>query len=269
MYRTRPYEVEKGATDKAVAECKEILGAALRENRSVLWALVQARPVRASHGQVVMSIAIMHDITAQKQLEGQLQASQFYTRSLIESNIDALMTTDSLGIITDVNEQMAALTGCTREELIGTPFKNHFTDPARTEEGIRLVLEKSKVTNYELTARSKKGKETVVSYNATTFYDQSGKLQGVFAAARDITEQKKLQEQLVQLATYDSLTGLANRALFLRETSRAAARCQKLCSLVCKTKFQGSIKGASLRGSAVRRIAHHRLRRNAIRAFCS
>jgi PAS domain S-box-containing protein len=154
-------------------------------------------------GNVRGIFASARDITAQKQLEGQLQASQFYTRSLIESNIDALMTTDSLGIITDVNQQMEALTGCTREELMGTPFKVHFTDPARAEDGIRLVLEKSKVTNYELTARSKKGKETVVSYNATTFYDQSGKLQGVFAAARDITEQKKLEEQLREQQAYN------------------------------------------------------------------
>ncbi|HEV2172075.1 MAG TPA: PAS domain S-box protein, partial [Nitrospira sp.] len=158
---------------------------------------------RDPKGSVRGIFASARDITAQKQLEGQLQASQFYTRSLIESNIDALMTTDSLGIITDVNQQMEALTGCTREELIGTPFKSHFTDPARAENGIRLVLEKSKVTNYELTARSKKGKESIVSYNATTFYDQSGKLQGVFAAARDITEQKKLEQQLREQQAYN------------------------------------------------------------------
>ena len=158
---------------------------------------------RDPSGNVRGIFASARDITAQKQLEGQLQASQFYSRSLIESNIDALMTTDSLGIITDVNQQMESLTGCTREELIGTPFKTHFTDPARAEDGIRLVLEKSKVTNYELTARSAKGKETVVSYNATTFYDQSGKLQGVFAAARDITEQKKLEQQLREQQAYN------------------------------------------------------------------
>jgi PAS domain S-box-containing protein len=61
---------------------------------------------------------------------------------------------------------MAALTGCTRDELIGSPFKNYFADPDRAEEGIRLVLREGNVTNYELTARSKGGRETVVSYNA-------------------------------------------------------------------------------------------------------
>jgi len=158
---------------------------------------------RDPHGSVRGIFASARDITAQKQLERQLQASQFYSRSLIESNIDALMTTDSLGIITDVNQQMESLTGCTREELIGTAFKNHFTDPGRAEQGIRLVLQKSKVTNYELTAHSKKNKESIVSYNATTFYDESGKLQGVFAAARDITEQKKLEEQLREQQSYN------------------------------------------------------------------
>ncbi len=153
-------------------------------------------------GTVRGIFASARDITAQHQLEGQLHASQDYTRSLIESNIDALMTTDPLGIITDVNQQMEALTGHSRDELIGSLFKHYFTDPQRAEEGIKLVLSQGKVTNYELTARSKTGRETVVSYNATTFYDRDGKLQGVFAAARDITEQKKLEEQLREQQTY-------------------------------------------------------------------
>ena len=132
----------------------------------------------------------------QKKLDQRLRDQQFYTRSLIESNIDALMTTDPSGIITDVNKQMEALTGCTRDELIGAPFKNYFTDPERAEAAIKLVLREKKVTNYELTARARDGKKTVVSYNATTFYDRDRTLQGVFAAARDVTERKRLDQAL-------------------------------------------------------------------------
>ncbi len=153
-------------------------------------------------GKVRGIFASARDIAAQKQLEAQLQVSQFYTRSLIESNIDALMTTDPAGIITDINQQMESLTGCSREELIGSPFKLYFTDPRRAEEGVKLVLREGKVTNFELTARRKDEKETIVSYNATTFNDREGKLQGVFAAARDITEQKKLEQQLREQQTY-------------------------------------------------------------------
>src|SRR5436305_1571765 len=108
------------------------------------------------------------------------------------------MTNNPYVIITDVNKQMEALTGCTRDELIGAPFKNYFTDPVRADTTIKLVLSERKVTNYELTARARDGKETVVSYNATTFYDRDRKLQGVFAAARDVTERKRLDQVLLE-----------------------------------------------------------------------
>src|SRR5207245_8038868 len=108
-----------------------------------------------------------------------------------------------LGIITDVNQQMESLTGYGRDELVGSPFKRYFTDPERAEDGIRSVLQEGKVTNYELTAQSKGGLTTVVSYNASTFYDRDGKLQGVFAAARDVTEQRGLEEQVRESEAYN------------------------------------------------------------------
>jgi len=146
--------------------------------------------------------AAARDVTARKQVEAErmlldqrVRDQQFYTRSLIESNIDALITTDPRGIISDVNKQMEELTGCTRDELIGAPFKDYFTNSERAEAGIKMVLAEGKVTDYELTARARNGQETVVSYNATTFYDRDRKLQGVFAAARDVTERSHLEEQ--------------------------------------------------------------------------
>ena len=161
-----------------------------------------ATALRDEEGAARGIFASARDIVAQKHLEQQVQATQFYTRSLIESNIDALMTTDPLGTITDVNQQMEVLTGRGREELIGSPFKGYFTDPERAEQGIRLVLTHGKVTNYELTARRPDGRETVVSYNASTFDDESGRLQGVFAAARDVTQQKELERQLREQQVY-------------------------------------------------------------------
>jgi len=167
----------------------------LRKNGQRFTARVVLTPRRDASGRPVGFLLISKDISNEVRLTEELQATQFYTRSLIESNIDALMTTDAAGIITDVNQQMEALTGYSRDELIGTPFKKYFTDPQRAEEGIKLVLRERKVTNFELTARSKSGHETVVSYNATTFFDRDGKLQGVFASARDIGEQKRAEEK--------------------------------------------------------------------------
>src|SRR6266849_4652781 len=174
-----------------------------RKNGQQFTARVVITPRLDSSRKAIGFLLISKDISDEIRLTEELKATQFYTRSLIESNIDALMTTDPLGIITDVNQQMVALTGYLREDLIGTPFKDFFTDPARAEEGIRLVLREGRVTNYELTAKSKDGRSTVVSYNASTFRDAAGKLQGVFAAARDSTEQKKLEQQLRESQSYN------------------------------------------------------------------
>jgi PAS domain S-box-containing protein len=172
---------------------------------SRLPAVVSVTALRDAQDVIIGYLLIGTDNTArklveeeQKQSDQRLRDQQFYTRSLIESNIDALMTTDPSGIITDVNKQMEALTGCTRDELIGAPFKDCFTDPERAEAAIKRVLIAKSVTDYELTARARDGKQTVVSYNATTFYDRKRTLQGVFAAARDVTESKRVEEELHQ-----------------------------------------------------------------------
>jgi len=177
----------------------------IRKDGSRFGAVVSVTALRDAQGTIIGYLLIGTDNTArklveaeQKKLDQRLRDQQFYTRSLIESNIDALMTTDPSGIITDVNKQMQALTGCSRDELIGAPFKDYFTDPERAEAAIKLVLSVKKVTDYELTARARDGKQTVVSYNATTFYDRNRTLQGVFAAARDVTERKRVEAELQQ-----------------------------------------------------------------------
>ncbi|TSA29989.1 MAG: PAS domain S-box protein [Verrucomicrobiaceae bacterium] len=173
-------------------------------------------PIRDRDGRVIGAVLVFRDVTGDYAAQQALRDQQFYTRSLIESNIDAIMTTDPAGIITDVNNQMEVLTGRSREELIGAPFKNYFTDPARASASITKVLSEGKITNYELTARAKDGKETVVSYNATNFYDRDGILQGVFAAARDVTERKRwdrvLQENTVELEKAKAVAEKANLA---------------------------------------------------------
>jgi len=146
-----------------------------------------------SHGTAGGFLLISREISDETPHSEELKMLHFDTRSLIESNIDALMTIDPKGVITDASEQMEKLAGCTRVELIGSPFKQHFTDSARAEEGLRQVLSEGRVSNYDLTVRSKDGKETVVSYNAAIFNDRDGRLRGVFAAARDVSERKRAE----------------------------------------------------------------------------
>lgn len=175
----------------------------LKKDGSRLPAIVSVTALHDTVNKIIGYLLIGTDNTIRKQVETEqrqfdhrLQEQQFYTRSLIEANIDALITTDASGVITDVNQEMKNLTGCERTELIGSPFKSYFTDPLRAEEGINRVLKEGKVKNFELTAQSKSGKQTVVSYNATIFNDSHDKLVGVFASARDITNRKDYEKSL-------------------------------------------------------------------------
>ncbi|MBA3889705.1 MAG: PAS domain S-box protein [Gemmatimonadaceae bacterium] len=177
----------------------------IRKDGSRFPAVVSVTALRDAEERIIGYLLIGTDNTARKQVEEErmrldqrLRDQHFYTRSLLESNIDAVVTTDPRGIVTDVNKQMEALTGCTRDELIGAPFKSYFTDPACAETGINRVLAEGTVTNYELTARARDGTLTVVSYNATTFHDRDRRLQGVFASARDMTEVKTIERALQQ-----------------------------------------------------------------------
>jgi PAS domain-containing protein len=110
----------------------------IRKDGSRFPAVVSVTALRDAQDVIIGYLLIGTDNTARQEVEEErrkldqrLRDQQFYTRSLIESNIDALMTTDPRGIITDVNKQTEALTGCTRDELIGAPFKSCFTDEVR------------------------------------------------------------------------------------------------------------------------------------------
>jgi PAS domain S-box-containing protein len=173
-----------------------------RHRREILVSF-NASVFKDAAGNVRGIFAVARDVTDQRRLEEQLREQQHYNRGLIESSVDALVTVDPEIVITDVNEQMIRLTGYTRDELIGSPFKEYFTEPDRAAAGVRQTLGQGQVTNYELVLMSKGGKRTVVSFNAGTFNDTTGRVAGILAAARDITSQKRLQEQLRDQQNYN------------------------------------------------------------------
>jgi PAS domain S-box-containing protein len=141
------------------------------------------------------------DITGRKQAEERLRLLNAYNRSLIEANLDTLVTITRDGKIGDVNAVTEAITGYPRTALIGTDFHNYFTNPEKARSGYERVYETGSVRDYELEIQHKDGHITPVVYNASLYRDETGKVAGVFAAARDITERKQAERQLVVLNT--------------------------------------------------------------------
>ena len=162
-----------------------------RKNGTVVEVAVTVSPVRDEGGKLIGLSAIDRDMTAEK------WASQ-YARSLIEASLDPLVTINPEGKITAVNEATIKVTGVPREKLIGTDFSNYFTEPGKAREGYQLVFSKGTVTDYPLTVRHKDGKLTDVMYNASVYTDVNGKVLGLFAAARDITAQRKAEAQVAE-----------------------------------------------------------------------
>ncbi len=152
------------------------------------------------------------DITERKRAQEALNAASLYTRSLIEASLDPLVTISADGKIMDVNKATEFVTGVPRERLIGTDFSNYFTEPEKAQQGYLQVFSEGFVKDYPLAIRHTSGRVTDVLYHATVYKNEVGEIQGVFAAARDITVRKGLQRRI------EATNALLN--LFVRMPSR-------------------------------------------------
>ncbi len=122
-----------------------------------------------------------------------------YNRSLIEASLDPLVTIAPDGKITDVNNATEKATGRSRQQLIGTDFSDYFTDPGKARAGYEQVFREGLIRDYELEIRRRDGHLTPVLYNASVYRDEAGRVIGVFAAARDISERKRAEEEIRKL----------------------------------------------------------------------
>jgi PAS domain S-box-containing protein len=153
-------------------------------------------PQQGTDGKVLGIIGVATDITDRKRAEEQLRKASAYARNLIEASLDPLVTISPDGKITDVNAATEAVTGRRRADLVGSDFSEYFTEPERARDGYRKVLAEREVRDYPLTIRHVSGHTTDVLYNASVYRDEAGHVEGVFAAARDVSERKQAEEAL-------------------------------------------------------------------------
>ncbi len=164
-----------------------------RKDGKIITVSLTLSSVRDASGRVVGASTIARDIAERKKAEEALRLANAYNRSLIEASLDPLVTIGPNGRITDVNAATEAATGRSRGELIGTDFCDYFTEPAKARAGYEQAFREGSVRDYPLELRQWGGHVISVLYNASTYRDETGKVIGVFAAARDITERKRAE----------------------------------------------------------------------------
>jgi PAS domain S-box-containing protein len=152
-----------------------------------------------------------------------LQESR-YARSLIEASLDPLVTINTEGKITDMNEATANITGITRAKLTDTDFFDYFTEPQKAREVYQEVFAKGSVADSPLTLRHIDGKLTDVLFNGSVYKDVDGNVLGVVIVARDVTVQKRISKELTEAIVFAELaTGIAEEAKLKAETATQIA----------------------------------------------
>jgi PAS domain S-box-containing protein len=182
----------------------------VRKSGEVFDVSLTLSSVQDADGRIIGASSIARDITAQK------HASQ-YARSLIEASLDPLVTISAEGRITDVNEGAIRVTGVARDRLIGTDFSDYFAEPEKARAAYQQVFSAGFVTDCPLTLRHKDGMQTNVLYTASLYKDVRGNVLGVFAAARDVTAQRKAEAEVAVQRTRE-LERLAELERFQRLT---------------------------------------------------
>jgi PAS domain S-box-containing protein len=127
-----------------------------------------------------------------------------YARSLIEASLDPLFTISPDGKITDINNASINITEVTREDLIGTDFFEYFTDPKKARDIYKQVFAEGFVADFPLTIRD--GKLTDVLFNGSVYKDEYGKVLGVVVVARDVTDHKRIEKELLEAKLFAEST---------------------------------------------------------------
>jgi PAS domain S-box-containing protein len=168
----------------------------IRKDGSKFFVLIAACGVKDSEGHLIYNLSMHLDNTERIKSEEKIRNAALYTRSLIEASLDPFITISTDGKITDVNVATEQIIGLEREKLIGSDFVDYVTEPERVRRGFRIIFSKGMVRNFPLTILHTNSRTTDVLFNASLFKNEAGEIQGVFAASRDITDRKKMEEKL-------------------------------------------------------------------------
>jgi diguanylate cyclase (GGDEF)-like protein/PAS domain S-box-containing protein len=204
----------------------------LHKDGSIRWILDQARVMkRTAGGKPTRICGIHHEISERKQIEAVIyESSQRFSR-ILDNLFAYVALLDTNGVVLEVNKAPLERAGYRREDVVGRNFYDapwwNYDDQVREQLIFAInAASQGKSSRYDVAA--KMGDDLVpLDFLIAPIHDESGQIIGLLPTAVDITERKRLEEELERQAHLDYLTGLFNRRYFMDRGEIEFARTQR------------------------------------------
>ena len=200
----------------------------LREDRRPMWVRINIQPMVGADGVATGAVASFSDITAARQAAIELRRDEQFLQVLLDTLEEGIVACDAEGRITVFNPAARRLHGLSEEsDLIGTIPSDQGLLGAdgspmdQQEDPLLRAMSGEQLRDVEIILSSEAGDHRKVSVNGQALVDDDGWMLGAVVAMHDVTEQKRNEERLAELALHDPLTGLANRTLLAERLQQA------------------------------------------------
>lgn len=154
--------------------------------------------IKDEKGKILGFLSINRDITERILAEEALRKSEEKYRKIFENVQDIFYQVDLRGLITEISPSVLRLAGYTHDELIGKPMLMLYEKPESREQFLDLIEEKGEVWDHEIRVKTKSGEVRYASVNSHKLFDSAGILIGLEGSARDITERKIVEIELLE-----------------------------------------------------------------------
>ncbi len=219
---SRQFVVEKALPQFARDGCiRDMPFQMIKKKGAVIDVLLSSTMYFDAKGTNTHSIGIFTDVTARKQAEAALEIERERALVTLESIGDAVITTDAEGKIDYLNPVASVITGWHLAEAKGQALSDlfHVIDEITREpvgDALTRCREKDVDTNQYLhkILINRHGQEYGIRETVAPIRHHNGSVIGVVVVFHDVTEQRRLEREIVHQARHDSLTGLCNRYAF-------------------------------------------------------
>ena len=201
-----------------------------RKDGTIIWLEIGGAPVVDAAGNVVGSIGVHNDVTERRMAEEALRESEARYRLMAENSTDMISRTSNRGILLYASDACRRLLGYEPSELVGRSFYDFVFDADRDEvRHLSSLIHESGPTTFAYRVEKKDGSLIWFETTSRSVRDVfTGKIREIVGVSRDVTERKRVEEQIEYQAYHDALTGLPNRRLFRDRLTVALAHARRM-----------------------------------------